>query len=709
MKNHSTPHSKILINMRLISKKIIISVFIISLYVLTSSTSYAQVQYIDINPDAYLTGEDSLVIDINQDEVVDFVIYCGYTDIMVNSTYFKIAGREHSSIALTNDSVSAIMINQTIDESLQWVTNERKTIFNWDAILEMSYGNWANIAKGFVGLRILIDGEYHYAWLRLHKGSNAVMWGVDFAINNTGNAPILAGEEMPTNAASLNVKDKSDYFDGRDIDITFTSAYDENAISEYRIIVAKADDQSALDIAEMNIVPESRYFSILVTPSAISFIRNIVLLETTVDKNGDLIDKFVDYKVHILNIASSGNSADNSLTIPSDIINLQSYPKSVNKPRAFDLGNSNTASDIQLTFISDPEQQFVNEYRVFIIPIDTTEGFTTEYALSLSEERYVVVNIGDSLNSIQIQESQKDINGNDIIGNTGYFVSILSVADSVYSITSPLSSFSRKFYLKNPNSFFAGQEEGGDIQFFECDSVFGPYPYWNGVNGNHGSADFNIDLNRDGIPDFFIEGSNYSSSGGTVTRRALLTPLRNNKVLICDHPEHENWIDPLDYQEAIDESYHWYNGESILVKYRATISGVIYNYGHKLKNTYYIGLYLADNDPPQFAWLKMNGGKFKEYAFIDIISGTNELKPENNFNIFPNPATNIVQIHSSISLSVSQDISISVFNNMGSIIEEFQINDHNITKNISQYSAGLYLFVIKDRNGVLETHRIIKE
>jgi len=687
---------------------IIKPIFLVLLIIITTSSNlYSQVIYTDINPDALMTDRDSLQIDINQDDIIDFTIYCGYTDFMLGSTFFAIKGKEHSSVAITNDSVSAIILNQSIDENLQWVTNEKKTILNWDGGYEIPYGNWANIAKGFIGLRIKIDNEYHYAWLRLHNNNRTIMWAVSYAINNTANEPIIAGEEMPTNASSLNVKDKSDYFDGRDLDITFTSAYDESTISEYRIIVAKADDQSALDIAEMNLVPESRYYTISVTPFVNSFTRNTALLETTVDKDGDLIDKFIDYKIHILNIASSGNSADNSLTIPSDIINLQAYPKSVDKPSAHDIGNSNTAFDIQVTFIADPEQQFVDEYRIFIIPIDTTESFTFEHALSLPAERYARVNIGDSLNTIQIQENLKDINGDDIIGNTGYFVSVLSVADSAYSIISSLSSFSRKFYLRDPNSFYAGQKEGASIQWFECDSVFGPYPYWNGTNGNHGSAEFYIDLNRDSIPDFFLEGRNYSSSGGSVSRNIVLTPLRNNQVLICDHPEHENWIDPLSFQNAIDEDYHWYNEKSTLWKYLANIGGVNYNDGHYPSTVYYIGFYLTDNDPPQYAWLKMDKLKFIEYAFVDITSGTNELKPNHHFTIFPNPATNMIQIHSSISSSLSQGISISVFNSMGLIIEEFQINDYDISKNISHYPAGLYFFVIKDKAGILEMHKVI--
>jgi hypothetical protein len=101
--------------------------------------------------------------------------------------------------------------------------------------------------------------------------------------------------------------------------------------------------------------------------------------------------------------------------------------------------------------------------------------------------------------------------------------------------------------------------------------------------------------------------------------------------------------------------------------------------------------------------------RFTDYAFVDITSGTNELKPENNFTIFPNPATNMIQIHSSISSSLSHGISISVFNSMGSIIEMIQINDHDISKNISHYPAGLYFFVINDKDGILETHRVIIE
>jgi hypothetical protein len=175
------------------------------------------------------------------------------------------------------------------------------------------------------------------------------------------------------------------------------------------------------------------------------------------------------------------------------------------------------------------------------------------------------------------------------------------------AIISALSSYSRKFYLKDPNSFYAGQKEDASIQWFECDSAFGPYPYWNGINGNHGNAEFYIDLNRDSIPDFFLEGSNYSSSGGSVDHNIVLTPLRNNQVLICDHPEHENWIDALFFQDAIDDDYHWSNEKSILWKYSANIGGVNYNHGHYPNTIYYIGFYLADNDPPQYAWLKMDG------------------------------------------------------------------------------------------------------
>jgi len=109
MKNYLTPSLKPTLSLFLLIKKIRISALITSLYLLTSLASFAQVHYTDISPDALITDRDSLLIDINQDNIIDFTIYCGYTDILLGSTFFAIKGKEHSSVAITNDSVSAIM------------------------------------------------------------------------------------------------------------------------------------------------------------------------------------------------------------------------------------------------------------------------------------------------------------------------------------------------------------------------------------------------------------------------------------------------------------------------------------------------------------------------------------------------------------------------------------------------------------------------
>ena len=688
-----------------------LSIFI---FLTSISTLFGQVVYTDITPDAELINKDSIYLDINNDGQNDFILFHRtYSDPNNYNYLFAIYSNDNTAVALTKDSASAIFYEESIDESLDWsISNETyihqlKLGYDYDSI-----GNWTNVREAFLGLKLIINNQNHYAWLRINYSEELVMWAVDYAYNETPQEPIFAGQELPSFTTSVHATDEHDHFDGRDIVVSFTKAFDELLFSEYRIIIAKANDTTALDVSVMSQLPAERYYSMMVNPADISFTKTRSLRETTVDKDGDSIEKFTDYKAYILNVAQSGNIDDNMLSQASNLINLQAYALATNTPHAYDRGDDNSATDIEVSFRCPKEQDFLSEFRVFIVDIEDLADFNAPEAWLLSNEYYTSYPTGDSTVSIHLL-NQKDSSGDDIEDNKAYQVFVLSVADSINSITSALSHPSDRVVLHNPNFLRAGQVDGDHINVFECDYVFSDMPYWTGNRATQVFGEADIDINRDGLSDFHTYGYvSYGNSGASVMMR--ITPNRNNKVLICDHPEHENWVKMLNGDDAIGDHYNWYEDEAIVVDYSNRWYSDHYHYWGHLESTtydfeYMIGLCIMDSGTPQYAWLKMHGRKFYQYGFEDVKSSTNNSLKITNIRFFPNPAHHQIQISTNESTKTPKPFSITVLNSLGKVIDQFDIINGSIMKDIRSYSPGLYVFLVKNEDQIIENHKIIIE
>ena len=96
-------------------------------------------------------------------------------------------------------------------------------------------------------------------------------------------------------------------------------------------------------------------------------------------------------------------------------------------------------------------------------------------------------------------------------------------------------------------------------------------------------------------------------------------------------------------------------------------------------------------------------GELTDYS---IISSTQDITQQ-DVQIYPNPASDFVYIHTSAKYSLEHHATVSIINSMGVIIDEFRLKDQNLIKDIKHYPAGLYFFIIKDKAGVLETHKIL--
>lgn len=682
--------------------------FLVFSFSQVSTLLISQIEYTDRVPDEKITSSQNVTVDLDKDGKIDFEFR-----LKVNHQYdtyqyiFDVINKNATEVAVNDGSASVIQYGDSIDENLLWNPSYAVNMLNIVAGYEES-GNWLNVQNGFLGLRIKTGNQYIYGWLRIHLVGNYAMWVVDYACEMEIDNPISAGQGIPSGATSLFGKDLDDFFDGRDIYVSFTRAFDEVNFKEYRIILAKADDTTALDLHEMNQVGEDNYYSVLIDSLDGSHVVSRHLLTNTTDKEGDSIKGFVKYRIHLLNVAANGDLSDNNLSFPSPEFSLQSYTQAATELVAWDNGNNNSADDVNFSFTRATKDWDISEYRVFLGKPEEIANFNIQTALSRNENYYTSIPPDTTYVISSLNANQLDINGNSIKAGNYYQAIVLTLADSIYSITSTLSLPSRQFSLNNPNNIVAGQETGNQLATYNCDSLFSNYTSWIADTDS-----IYIDMNRDGLADFRLTGLDLISPMFFVLRFKI-NPERNNKILCCSHENHDKWIDVLFKNEAITQEYNWVNEESIFINaHMDSYSGINYWYGHGgydelyHADPFYIGFCIMDNpDKPQYGWLYLEGTKFTTYAFQDFENSFEETKISDEFTLYPNPASGYILIKTNQPLGYSNQIKVKIYNSMGIKIQYFELLK-NCQIDISNYPVGIYYCVIKKGNNFSETHKFI--
>lgn len=697
------------------SFRAILVFFLLCLY----SVVYTQVVYTDLAPPIFISQNDSIAFDINADGITDLK-FVQFTNPNDGQNFYILPGL-NTQVAVENDSAAAFGYGDLIDENQTWsATNNVKVLHH--GFYSNSIGNWSRVQNGYLAIRIKVQGQWYYSWIRLHRFREGpsedfyfeMVYALDLGIEATENQAILAGDGTPSGATSLYSYDGGNMFDGRDIKFSFTKPIDESQFTEYRIILAKAGDSNAMNLEYVNALTEERYSSILVDTSEHNINIDSSFYQETVDMDGDPVNPLALYQVHLLNIAFSGIPDDNVLSQPSEAFLLQDETKPMENIIAKDIANDNTASDIQLIFDAPYSNPYANHYRVFIAPLESLEDFTIINALSLPQNYYTIIEKNHPYPyEITINEGQLDIDGNHIKNDQFYKAIALSVADSINSVTSVFSDPSRQFYLQSPNAFYAGQKEGGNIVWFPYDTILSNTNRWDGIveeGAPPGNGYSYIDLNRDGEDDFHLKHGDIITAGSR-SHYYKIYSLRNNKVLKCSHADHNRWVDVLNEGDIIDEGFEFSNETVTLCSYnRAEGAGEWYT-GHIpvdfTGRTFYIGFQINNGDNSQYAWLKLIGNRFVEYGYQTINNGIHDISKPKYFAIYPNPSNGFVRIQFTEVSNSNKDIEISILNNLGSKIEEFKLNQISNSVDLSNYPSGLYFFVIKDQAQVLETHKIL--
>ena len=94
-------------------------------------------------------------------------------------------------------------------------------------------------------------------------------------------------------------------------------------------------------------------------------------------------------------------------------------------------------------------------------------------------------------------------------------------------------------------------------------------------------------------------------------------------------------------------------------------------------------------------------------SLMDIFaSGVNvsEINETSSFNVYPNPASDFVKV----STDNSQQTTVRIYNVLGMLVEEIEINSNETEINVSDYNPGIYFFSIQTENGNV-TKKIVVE
>ncbi|MBI3720114.1 MAG: hypothetical protein HY252_16140 [Sphingobacteriales bacterium] len=167
--------------------------------------------YTDINPDTAVSGNGTYRLDLNNDGIYDFTLNT-ITDVVNCGTRCRTSNRYIANVTIARGSnngivykladylVSPLGSQSIIDSSSQWsyITDRALVIYvqqTGNCGTCSSYGVWGGNGDRYMGLKLVMDQNTYYGWVRLID--NLVFRKLivqDYAYNSIPNQPILAGQ-----------------------------------------------------------------------------------------------------------------------------------------------------------------------------------------------------------------------------------------------------------------------------------------------------------------------------------------------------------------------------------------------------------------------------------------------------------------------------------------------------------------------------------
>lgn len=249
---------------------------------------------------------------------------------------------------------------------------------------------------------------------------------------------------FPPQVSSVMVEDVSDFGDGRDLQVSFNKALEENLITEYRIVIAKAS--SSFTEVHANALAADRFKSLPIANS--NYV--VTLDQTSKDTDGDLIQEGQAYLAFVLSVGKSGK---NSLSKSSGEVTL-TLPATpgVSGVSISDVSNFGDGRDLRVTFGKVTNEQLITEYRIIVVKASSVGTFTTSVAESLHPDLYTIESKTGSDKAITLSQSTRDSEGDLIVQDRQYGVFVLTLGNGRNTGKNKLSVVSNIITIEIPSA-----------------------------------------------------------------------------------------------------------------------------------------------------------------------------------------------------------------------------------------------------------------
>lgn len=278
----------------------------------------------------------------------------------------------------------------------------------------------------------------------IKSGTAYVVYILSVSTNTTTDSKLSAASSSLTlsvNTATspviTQVKDNSDYGDGRDIQVSFNRSSDESKVANYRVFVVRNSVASSFNLTTATNLSSSLYYTVNKTGNNIT----TTLPSSMKDTSGYNVTNLQDYRIFVMAVGNQQNGYTNALSASSTALRLTTTGNAgvISNLAVADIGDNGDGRDLRVSFNKAADESRISGYRVYVVRSGNAGNFTLSAANA--SNYYTQVNKTGGNLSVTLPNAY-DTSGSKVQEGVSYRVFVVSVSNSGNASQNAISSYS---------------------------------------------------------------------------------------------------------------------------------------------------------------------------------------------------------------------------------------------------------------------------